>query len=156
MQLPRFEHDRPGLASVIAYLHQQRVVGYPDLIAAGKITQAAADKALRISNTLAADWAAIAALEPAPAWLADPSRGGAFKWERVETLNAMAIRTRTASDANPEDGRLRDIADAVDTLIWWEGKEPSARWLADMTIELRARAAADRASRSPASLGAAA
>jgi hypothetical protein len=156
MQDPRFMHDRPALAAVAAYLHQQRVVGYPDLIAAGKISQAAADRALRISNAIAADWAAIAAIEPAPDWIADPDRGGAFKRERIEALGAMAIRTRTAADEDPAHDRLRALADCVDALLWWEDRHPSARWLADMTIELRARAAADRAARSTASLGAAA
>lgn len=156
MQDPRFLHDRPALAAVAAYLHQQRVVGYPELIAAGKLSQNKADRALRISNAIAADWAAIAAIEPAPAWLGDPDQGGAYKWERVETLTAMAIRTRTAADVAPEDDRLRDIADCVDVLLLWEARQPSARWLADMTIELRARAAADRAALATASLGAAA
>lgn len=156
MDTPRFGHDRPALAAVAAYLHQQRVVGYPELIAASKLSQAATDRALRISNAIAADWAAIVAYAPAPDWLTDPKRGGAFKWERVDTLNAMAIRTRTAADVAPEDERLCAIADCVDALLWWEGRQPSARWLADMTIELRARAATERAARLPASLGAAA
>jgi hypothetical protein len=116
------------------YLHQQRVVGYPDLIEAGKINQAAADRALRISNAIAAEWAAIAAIEPAPDWIADPDRGGAFKRERIEALGAMAIRTRTAADEDPAHDRLRALADCVDALLWWEDRHPSARWLADMTI----------------------
>jgi hypothetical protein len=156
MTPPPYAHDRPALAWVAGHLHQQRVVGYPDLIADGRLTQAAADRALRISNAIAADWAAIAAVAPAPVWIDNVEQGGAHKWERINTLAGMADRTRAASDGKPDDDELRAIADCVDALLWWETERPSARFLADLTIELRARAAADRASSSPANIGVAA
>lgn len=156
MTPPPYSHDRRALAWVAGHLHQQRVVGYPDLIAEGRLTQAAADRALRISNAIAADWAAIAAVAPAPGWIDDVEQGGAHKWERIQTLSGMADRTRAVADDKPEDAELCAIADCVDALLWWETEKPCARFLADLTIELRARAAADRASSSTANFGVAA
>lgn len=156
MRAPRYHHDRPALSWVAGFLHQQRVVGYPGLIAEGTISQAAADRALRISNAIAADWTAIAELQPEPDWIHDITRGGAHQRERIDTLTAMATRCRATAAAKPDDPELSAIADVADALLWWETQRPSARFLADMTIALRARAAGDRAPRSTASLGAAA
>jgi len=156
MTAPRYHHDRPALSWVAGFLHQQRVVGYPDLISDGTITQATADRALRISNAIAADWTAIAELQPEPDWIHDVDRGGAHQRERIDTLTAMATRCRRTADSKPDDAELGAIADVADALLWWETQRPSARFLADMTIALRARAATDRAAFSPASLGAAA
>lgn len=156
MTPPPYSQDRRALAWVAGHLHQQRVVGYPDLIADGRLTQAAADRALRISNAIAADWAAIAAVAPAPDWIHDVERGGAHKWERINTLAGMADRTRAVADDKPDDEELCAIADCVDALLWWETEKPGARFLADLTIELRARAAADRAVSTPVRIGAAA
>lgn len=144
---PRFDHRE--LAWVAGHLHHQRVVGYPDLIAAGTLKQPIARTALRISCAMATSWALIAALQPHQPWLDDPLNGGATADERRDTLATFARHSRAAAQAAPYDDDLAGIADAVDMLIGWEDADPSARFLADMTIELRARAVADRAAARP-------
>ena len=141
----RWRDDHELLAAVAAHLHQQRVDGYPELVAAGKLSQRSADAGIRIMGAVARGWAAIVAIEPEPAGLHDPFQGGAHAWERVDTFIDRAIRARAIADAHPDDVETVGLADAIDTLLWWETASPSARWLVDMTIELRARAAADRA-----------
>lgn len=144
---PRF--DTRELAWVAGHLHHQRVVGYPDLIAAGTLKPQVAHTALRISCAVATSWALIAALQPDQSWLSDPDNGGATADERRDTLATFARHSRAAAEKAPHDDELGAIADAVDVLIGWEDADPPARFLADMTIELRARAAADRAAPHP-------
>ncbi|WP_018250805.1 hypothetical protein [Sphingomonas melonis] len=140
---PRF--DRRQLAWVAGHLHHQRVVGYPDLIAAGTLKLHVARNALRISCAIATDWWLIAMVQPHQPWLDDPAQGGSTADERRDTLAAFARHARAAAQAAPYDDLLGEIADAVDVLIASEDVHPSPRFLADMTIELRDRAAADRA-----------
>jgi hypothetical protein len=144
---PRFDHR--DLAWVAGHLHHQRVVGYPELIAAGRLKSQVAHTALRISCAIATSWHLIAALEPDQPWLSDADQGGATPDERRDTLATFAKHTRAAAERVPHDDDLAGIADAVDVLIAWEEAQPSARFLATMTIELRARAAADRAAPRP-------
>ncbi len=144
---PRFDHRE--LAWVAGHLHHQRVAGYPDLIAAGTLKLPIARTALRISCAIATSWMLIATLQPDQPWLANPATGGATADERRETLATFARHSRAAAQAAPYNDDLAGIADAVDVLIAWEDADPSARFLANMTIELRARAAADHAATDP-------
>ena len=144
---PRF--DRRQLAWVAGHLHHQRVVGYPDLIAAGMLKPHVARNALRISCAIATGWWLIAMVQPHQPWLDDPAQGGATPDERRDTLVALARHARSVAQAAPYDDLLTEIADAADVLVASEDVHPSPRFLADMTIELRARAAADRARTAP-------
>lgn len=136
--------DRRQLAWVAGHLHHQRVVGYPELIAAGTLKLHVARNALRISCAIATGWLLIATLQPHHPWLDDPAQGGATADERRGTLAALARHARATAQAAPYDDLLNEIADAVDVLLASEDVHPSPRFLADMTIELRACAAADR------------
>ncbi len=139
---PRWRNDRWLLAVVAAAIHAGREQGYPSRVARGEMTQPEADRAIRVAGAIAADWLAIAALEAAPDWTDNPAQGGAWPWERGEELAAASQRARAAADEDPNNFERVGFADAIDTLIWWETASPSARWLADTTIALRAQATA--------------
>lgn len=136
--------DHRTLAHVAVYLHRQRAEQYPALVDAGALTPEAARAGLRIARAIAADWRAIARLEPEPDWLWDADRGGAYGFERRNTLTDMAIRAREIATADPSADRS-DLADAIEALLASETARPSARWLVDTTLALRAQAAAHRA-----------
>lgn len=149
---PRWKDDHALLAAVAAYLRDQRADRYPALVTAGRLDPRAAADGIRIVSAIAASWAAIVAFEPEPVGAHDPDTGGAWTFERIDTLRDIAIRTRAAADAAPGEFEIAGLADAVDTLLWWETAQPSARQLADATIEGRARAASARLAQSPVSM----
>lgn len=142
MSPPRWHNDHDQLAIVAAYLHRMRVEGYPELVEAGRMKPEVAARGLRITGAIAAMWKAIASVEPEPVWITSAAQGGAWDWERRETLESLAIIRRTMADADPGNSELVGIADAVDTLLWWEKQRFSARWFVDTTIALRAQARA--------------
>lgn len=153
---PRWYNDHELLAAVARAIHHQRARRYPDLVRADKLDRRLALDGLRIARTIAHSWAAIAALRPEPAWIHSPDDGGAWPYERRASLAIAARHARAAADADPDCSRTVGFADAVDTLIWWETAEHSARFYADFNIMARDRTA-ERAARSyPTPLGIAA
>jgi hypothetical protein len=88
---------------------------------------------LRVAKAIAAEWDSIAEYRPEPGWLRDPRAGGAFPGERQALLQAMLIRAQSLAP---------QMVEAIESLIWWETAQPSARILVEMTLELRARARA--------------
>lgn len=143
---PRWRNDYELLAAVAATIHAGRAQRYPTMVLRDELSQDEADRGIRVMAAIAADWRACAVFEAAPDWLDDPARGGAHPFERVNELAAAARRARAAAD-DPHDFEKVGFADAIDTLIWWETATPSARWLIDTTIALRAREAARHADR---------
>ena len=131
MTRPRWHTDHELLAAVANRLHAQRVAGYPELVAAGTLSQAKADAGIRVIGAIAAGWSAIARLELEPADLYNGDAGGAWPSERVAALSVAARAARTKADELASDFEIVGFADAVDTLIWWETAQPDARWIAD-------------------------
>jgi hypothetical protein len=143
---PRWFKDHALLAAVARYLYRQRRDTNRALVEAGTLDSATAETGIRVMRAIAAGWQALAAIAPEPDGLHDGDGHGAWAWERVDALQAASIVARTAADAVPHDFEVTGFADAVDTLLWWETAKPSARFLVDTTIALRAQAAARRAS----------
>ena len=147
---PRAADDKPWLAAMAEQLHRKRVDGYPALVEGGSLSSDEAARGLRITAAIAASWRAIVDFAPEPDWIADPDRGGAYTFERIETLTDAAIKARTLADGRANDREINDLAEAFETLLWWETAQPSARFLTDATIALRSQAAEACAAREPA------
>jgi hypothetical protein len=142
---PRWFNDHTLLAAVARHLYRQRRDTNRALVEAGTLDSAKAETGTRVMRAIAAEWRALAAIEPEPAGLRDGDGQGAWAFERVAALEAASIVARTAADLAPTDPEVTGFADAVDTLLWWETAKPSARFLVDTTIALRAQANARRA-----------
>lgn len=56
-------------------------------------------------------------------------------------MRELAVETRAAADASYGDFETVGLADAVDTLIWWETASPPARLVADANIAIRIKEA---------------
>ncbi len=138
---PRWWNDHLQLAVVAVHLHGVRAKHYRALLADRQIKRAAAIEAVRVTFAIECTWRAIAALAPAPLWTDDPETGGAWPYERIATLREIAAETRAAADASYGDFETVGLADAVDTLIWWETASPPARLIADCNIVTRLEAA---------------
>lgn len=128
---PRWQHDYELLACVATRLHAQRILGYPEVVHAGRMTANAAADGIRVMGTIACTWWAIAEGQPEAPWAQDPDLGGAWPFERVAALTIAARRPRAAAIELPNDYEVVGFADAIDTLIWWETARPSARLIAD-------------------------
>jgi hypothetical protein len=122
----RWQHDYELLACVATRLHVQRIVGYPELVHAERMTAVAAADGIRIMGTIACTWWAIAEGAPEAEWTQDPDLGGAWPYERIAALHVAARRPRAAAIELPNDYETVGFADAIDTLIWWETARPSA------------------------------
>ena len=133
-QYLRWWNDHAQLAIVASYLYRIRADRYRALFVDRVIDRAEAIEAVRVPFTIASSWRAIAALAPAPIWTDDPDMGGAWPYERMATLREIAAETRAAADASYGDFETVGLADAVDTLIWWETASPPARLIADCNI----------------------
>ncbi len=133
----RWQHDYELLACVATRLHSQRIIGYPDVVHAGRMTARAAADGIRVMGTIACTWWAIAEGQPEALWTRDPDLGGAWPYERIAALTIAARRPRTTAIELPNDYEVVGFADAIDTLIWWETARPSARVIADCNRELR-------------------
>lgn len=138
---PRWWNDHVQLAIVAGYLHGVHAKRCRELFVDRVIDRATAMEAVRVTFTIASTWRAIAALAPAPPWADDPDMGGAWPYERMETLRELQATTRAAADASYGDFETVGLADAVDTLIWWETSSPPARLIADCNIIGRIEAA---------------
>ena len=134
---PRWQHDFELLACVASRLHAQRIVGYPSLVDAGRMTAGEAADGIRIMGAIACSWWAIAEGRPEAEWTQDPDLGGAWPYERSASLAIAAPRARSAAIELPNDFEIVGFADAIDTLIWWETAQPSARLIADCNRALR-------------------
>ncbi len=134
---PRWQHDYELLACVATRLHAKRILGYPEVVHAGRMTADAAADGIRIMGTIACTWWAIAEGQPEASWTQDPDLGGAWPFERVAALTIAARRARAAAIELPNDYEVVGFADAIDTLIWWETARPSARLIADCNRGLR-------------------
>jgi hypothetical protein len=134
---PRWQHDYELLACVATRLHARRILGYPQLVDAGRMTADAAADGIRVMGTISCTWWAIAEGQPEPQWTQDADAGGAWPYERVAALTIAARRPRAAAIELPNDYDVVGFADAIDTLIWWETARPSARLIVDCNRELR-------------------
>ncbi|TCP99883.1 hypothetical protein C8J46_10221 [Sphingomonas sp. PP-F2F-A104-K0414] len=137
MTAPRWQHDYELLACVATRLHVQRIVGYPEVVHAGRMTARAAADGIRVMGTIACTWWAIAEGHPEAHWTQDPDLGGAWLYERIAALTIAARHPRAEAIELPNDYDFVGFADAIDTLIWWETAQPSARLIADCNRELR-------------------
>ena len=137
MPAPRWQRDHELLACVASQLHVLRITGYPELVDAGRMTAIAAADGIRIMGTIACTWWAIVDAQPEAAWTQDPALGGAWPYERLHALTVAARRPRAAAIEWPDDYEIVGFADAIDTLIWWETAQPSARLIADCNRALR-------------------
>jgi len=137
MPAPRWQHDHELLACVASQLHALRITGDPELVDAGRMTPLAAADGIRIMGTIACTWWAIVDGQPEAAWTQDPELGGAWPYERLHALTVAARRPRAAAIELPNDYEIVGFADAIDTLIWWETAQPSARLIADCNRALR-------------------
>lgn len=140
MTPPRWFSDHHLLASVARHLHAQRAAYYPRLVVESRLSRAKALDGLRIMRTIARSWRAIAELRPEPVGAQDPDQGGAWPFERVQHLTVAARHARAQADAAEGNVQAADLADAIETLLWWETARPSARWLVDTTIAGRRQA----------------
>ena len=140
MQPPRLFSDHHLLAAVARHLHAQRAVHYPRLVVEGRLSRARALDGLRIMRTIARSWRAIAELRPEPVGAHDPDQGGAWPFERIQHLTVTARHARAQADAAQGNRQAADLADAIETLLWWETARPSARWLVDTTLAGRRQA----------------
>lgn len=147
MTAPRWHNDHKLLAAVAKYLVAVEATQLGQLVDVDLLTADAAREQLRPLRRVAAGWRALAAIEPEPDHLYDGDRGGAWPFERRQALDTALANARARADAAPHDVELAGITDAVATLLWWETATPSARFLVDTTIALRARAATDAADR---------
>jgi hypothetical protein len=143
---PRFADDHATLAAVARHVYRRQADYLRARRDAGTLTTDQALEAARVLRAVAHDWAAIAALGPEPDWINDPALGGAWAFERRDALTDAAIRAREEAAAADGDAELSGIADAVDTLLWWEGQRPTARMIVDATLQGRAEAAQRRVS----------
>jgi len=134
---PRWQHDYELLACVATRLHAQRILGYPEVVHAGRMTADAAADGIRVMGTIACTWWAIAKGKPEAPWTQDPDLGGAWPFERVAALTIAARRPRAAAIELPNEYEVVGFADAIDTLIWWETARPSVRLIVDCNRELR-------------------
>ena len=146
-EYPRWWNDHVQLAIVASYLYRVRADRYRALFVDRVIDRAEALEAVRVPFTIASTWRAIAALAPAPLWTDDPDTGGAWPYERMATLRELAAETRAAADASYGDFETVGLADAVETLIWWETASPPARAIADCNIVWRIEKASRRQTR---------
>lgn len=144
---PRWHNDHRTLAAVARHLHAQRAAHYRRLVWDRQLSRTKALDGLRVMRTIARTWRAIADLQPEPFGVDCPDTGGVWPFERVAHLTIAARHARAAADAAPADYQIVGFADAIDTLLWWESQQPSARFLADATLALRAQAGAERAAR---------
>jgi hypothetical protein len=140
---PRWHNDHQLLAAVAAKLLVDREVAYVQRIAAGTLAEDKANDALRVYRSIAEEWRALAALEPEPLGLHTADRGGAWPHERQAALERALAHACTEAEATPECFETVGFADAVATLLWWQGQRPSARFFVDLGIEGRRRANAD-------------
>ena len=146
---PRLRNTWDFLASVAADLHAKRVVGYPEQIVQGRMSQSSADTAIRLAALIADDWRIAAAGGTIERMTSRHDRVA-----RIATLQAARDLTASRADratialrkalppGNPLPERdlilmdLREgrhVSDAVDTwlratdyaagvaaLLWWE------------------------------------
>ncbi len=133
---PRWHNDHELLAAVAVKIHADNATRYRALFAEKEITRAAAIEPARVTFAVACSWRAIAALAPAGEWIGDPDMGGAWPYERLQTLQEAAKVARRAADAMSHCFETVGFADAVDTLIWWETASPPARLIADTNMHV--------------------
>ncbi len=138
---PRWQHDYELLACVATHLHAQRILGYPEVVHAGRMTAGAAADGIRVMGAIACTWWAIVENQLEALWTQDPDLGGAWPYERIAALTIAARRPRAAAIELPNDYEAVGFADAIDTLIWWETARPSARLIADCNGTPRSPAA---------------
>lgn len=130
---PFIAHRYDDLATMARRIQRHFQEKSRDLITSGASSADKIAQDLRVAKALAADWDSIAEYRPAPPWLDDPRRGGAFPRERQILLQEMLTRAQELAPQNVE---------AIEALIWWETARIPVRTLVEMTLELRARAAA--------------
>jgi hypothetical protein len=110
---PRFAYAWPELARVAAHIRDQRAAGDGKVVETGKMTADQAAARLRIATAVAADWAAIAALQPMP----EPTATDA---EKVAMLDRAAAVTA---------GRVHPAQATMVAAAGWTGEQPrGALW----------------------------
>lgn len=110
--------DLADISTTAANLLKQRVTGYPKAVEEQKMTQAAADRGLRVMTAVAAVWRLV--IEGAP--LPDPSEwqdAFAAGWDEMREETAIvAHRARQIARNNPDQRPVRVQAELAEALAW--------------------------------------
>ncbi len=149
MPIPACQGDWQGLARVAATIRDDRARRDPELVAAGKMPPATADRRIRIASALAELWQTIAARAALPdvetrAIETRFAEGAAHSEIRAD-LKETIVRARAALDKDPGSRRKRAMLDGVEALLWqhqpYDGcdGEPRILFIAELNAQLRHR-----------------
>ena len=116
MREPLRAHDTTLLCETAQHLLAERVAKYPAIVAAGRMTQAAAHHGIRTMRAVATRWAMIPLRD-----LAKPRERAtwiATEREMRDTLAAASAHTAQRAAADPGDAARAKYAEAVAALLW--------------------------------------
>lgn len=130
---PRFAEQWDWLREQAERRLAQREARYPDLVAAGKLAEAEAERGLRIMRAIVADWQFATFLEGEPGDDATPL-------EKSRELAALVTDWRAHVEKAPDDEQRIETLEAVETLLWHQRRLYGPVFCARTTIEARAQA----------------
>ncbi len=165
---PRLAHSYDVLATIAAQVADERATGDPRFVEQGRLTEQQAADRLRVARGLAAEWRALADLNPPPAPTASNAELHELLQRAGETWHKRAVTARKAMISTYQPLRDFDlyhlysmvdtgdryaaairpylVADtaeaALEAMLWWQGRMgvESIRFLREVTADLRGRA----------------
>lgn len=168
---PRLAHSYDVLATIAAQVADERATGDPRFVEQGRLTEQQAADRLRVARGLAAEWRALADLNPAPAPTASNAELHELLLRAGETWHKRAVTARKTmiSTYQPlRDFDLYHLYSMVDTndryaavirpyliadtaeaalgaMLWWQGRmgTESIHFLRRVTAEFRAQPTAE-------------
>lgn len=93
---PRLAHSYDVLATIAAQVADERAAGDPRFVTQGRLTEQQAADRLRVAGALAAEWRALADLDPPPAPSASSAELRELLQRASETWQKRAATTRKA------------------------------------------------------------
>lgn len=165
---PRLAHSYDTLAEIAAQVADERATGDPRFVEQGRLTEQQSADRIRVARALAAEWRALANLNPPPAPTASNAelrelllRAGETWHKRAATARKVMISAYQplrdfdlyhlysmvdTGDRNASVIRPYLVADtaeaALAAMLWWHGRMgvESIRFLREVTADLRRRA----------------
>lgn len=120
-----------------------REEGYPAAIEANKITEADAERGLRLARCIVDQWRWIMdpAQPPCPAWDEKTDLFGAYSFEMEAELVRAAERQRAIAKRKPTDEGAVQLADLYEALAWLQRTRHGVAWIVlRVDVERSARA----------------
>lgn len=115
---PRLRNAWPRLAKAAEQLLAEREAKLPDMVAQSKLTQDAAERALRIMRAIAEQWRRVVAGTALPDPMDYPAKLGASQIEMREELERIASRAAKVATAGDADRRSAELAELTAALAW--------------------------------------